>query len=127
MEDNFADEQILRRAFNHHGHAYELEVIRDGVSARRFMDQAQIRPALIIVDLHLPDIDGGTLLRALRNHPVLCEAPTAVLTASASPSEYREIIAHGVSLYRTKPMNWEETLILAHELLEICEEVHAAG
>jgi chemotaxis family two-component system response regulator Rcp1 len=131
MEDNAGDEQILRRAFDRHGQPYVLEVLADGEAASRYLQDAEKsdapRPALIIVDLHFPDCDGTSLLRALRVHPVLSGIPVAVLTASASPLEHKEVLAHGVSLYRTKPMNWDETLRLGSDLLALCPEPQAAG
>lgn len=78
------------------------------------------KPCLIVLDLHFPTIDGATILCRLRAHPSLADVPVAALPSIASPSEQEAVMDLGVSLYRTKPVRWNETLELAGELAGIC-------
>jgi CheY-like chemotaxis protein len=75
---------------------------------------------LIVLDLHLPQCDGVTILRAIRSEPELASVNVVVLTSMASPKERAECLALGVESYRTKPMGWDETVVLAGELIAIC-------
>jgi CheY-like chemotaxis protein len=124
IEDSPADTRLLRSALDEQGEPYVLEVLTDGESALKFVRDHcgswKPEPCLVVLDLHLPRYDGATVLRALRAAPELANVKVAVLTNMASPAEKAEVIALGVDLYRTKPMNWDETLELARELIEIC-------
>ena len=124
IEDNPADTTLLRHALDEQRDAYTLEVLTDGESAIRFIrghcQDCRPEPCLIVLDLHLPKYEGATVLRAIRSEPELAQVKVAVLTSMASPEERAEVIALGVQLYRMKPMNWEEVVELARELVAIC-------
>lgn len=131
IEDNPADTALLRHALDEQGEAYSLEVLTDGESALRFVRghcrDCRPEPCLIVLDLHLPQCDGQTILRAIRSEPELAQVKVVVLTSMASPEEKREVLALGVECCRTKPMNWEDTVQLARELILICNQVFRQG
>src|SRR5579885_547854 len=122
IEDNPADTQLLRRALDECGEPYTLEVLPDGERALRFIRDYGCRPepCLFILDLHLPRYDGAVILRAIKSDPELAHVAVAVVTSMASPWEELEVKKLGVELYRTKPMNWEDTVALAHGLMDLC-------
>jgi CheY-like chemotaxis protein len=125
IEDNPFDAQILRDAFHQIGETSELNVIDDPQRALRFFDEfrpGDPKPCLVVLDLHFPTVDGTTLLRRLRAHPVLRDVPVAALPSIASPSEQSAVTDAGVDLYRTKPVGWDETLQLAGELAGLCRK-----
>jgi CheY-like chemotaxis protein len=124
IEDNPADYALLREALTAHGEPFSLEVLPDGESAIRYVreqgrDSAQ--PCLFVLDLHLPPYNGAIILREIRGNPDLAHVSVAVLTTIASPQEQAEVMALGVSLYRNKPMTWDDTVTLAGELIELCK------
>jgi CheY-like chemotaxis protein len=124
IEDNPADTTLLRHALDEQAEPFTLEVLRDGESALQFVRdhcrQVRPEPCLIVLDLHLPRYDGATVLRAIRSEPELANVHVVVLTTMASPTEKAEVFALGVDSYRTKPMNWEENVQLARDLIAIC-------
>ena len=123
IEDNPADTTLLRHALDEQGEPFTLQVLRDGESALQFVRdhcREQREPCLIILDLHLPRYDGATVLRAIRSEPELAKVYVVVLTTMASPTEKAEVFELGVDSYRTKPMNWDENLELARDLMDIC-------
>jgi CheY-like chemotaxis protein len=126
IEDNPADTMLLRHALDEQDEPYVLEVLRDGESALRYVREQSSRsgpePCLIILDLHLPRYDGSTVLRAIRSDPELAHVDVAVVTSGATPQEQSAVLGLGVRLYRRKPMNYDETVELARELIEICRE-----
>ena len=101
-----------------------LEVLTDGESALGFVrdhcQECRPEPCLIVLDLHLPRYDGVTVLRGIRAEPELAHIRVVVLASLASPAEKAEVIALGLESYKTKPLNWDETLELARELILIC-------
>ena len=125
IEDNPADIGLLRYALDEQKEPYTLEVLPDGESALRYVRELYAsngpEPCLIVLDLHLPQYDGSTILRAIRSEPTLSHVAVAIVTSSLSPLEKAEVLALGVKLYRKKPMGYEETVELARELIEICK------
>ncbi len=61
------------------------------------------RPALILLDLDLPDMNGQEVLRLLRSDPVTAGIPVAVVSADATASQIERLLAMGATDYLTKP------------------------
>lgn len=123
VDDNPADVMILQQALRACGHEYTFDVFNDSGRALEFV-QSYVRdgktdPCLIVLDLNLPACDGTAILRAIRASQ-LRNTEVVVLTNLATPSQQRELLALGVVDYRTKPMDWNEVLDLARELLQFC-------
>lgn len=81
------------------------------------------RPRLILLDLQLPDIDGGEVLAHLKADAGMREIPVVVLSADAMPGQQERLIAGGAAGYLTKPIDIAELLtvvdrVLAAELKE---------
>jgi len=127
MEDNPADVRLLRVALDHCGEEYKLDLLRDGEEALRFvrdqrMSPADPEPCVIILDLHLPRHDGKAVLRAVKQEPVLAHVHVVALSSLPSPSDEAEVLRLGARLCRAKPMELDEWLALAAEILAICHE-----
>jgi CheY-like chemotaxis protein len=68
---------------------FETQVIGDGAMAQRRI--RDLRPQIIILDLHLPHVDGSTLLSQIRSDPILKGTIVIVATADAVMGEaYRD-------------------------------------
>ena len=65
----------------------------------------RLRPALVLVDLHLPDGDGFELLRRLRSGADPVRSPCVVLSADAQPQQIERAMAAGFEDYWTKPID----------------------
>lgn len=130
IEDCVTDLVLLRHAFDELGEDYVLEVLPDGAAAirylREFCSVSSPEPCLIILDLHVPKHDGLTILREIQSNGQLTGIPIAVVTTIASPSEKARVLQSGVSLYRTKPSQWDDMLELARELFELCKRPREA-
>ncbi|HVE24290.1 MAG TPA: response regulator, partial [Sporichthya sp.] len=62
------------------------------------------RPDLILLDLHLPDIDGEAVLGQLRADPDIRHIPVVILSADATGRQLDRLIAAGADAYLTKPI-----------------------
>jgi two-component system, chemotaxis family, response regulator Rcp1 len=127
IEDNPADVFLLRHALDQQGEEYVIEVLRDGEEAIKFVNfqrapEATEEPCVIVLDLHLPKHDGAAVLKAIRQEPMLAHVGVIALTTIASPRDEQEVRELGVRLYKAKPMQLEEWIELAGEILEICRE-----
>jgi CheY-like chemotaxis protein len=72
-------------------------------------------PDLIFLDLHLPDMPGEEILRQLWTHQSTREIPVVVLSADATVSQSRRLIASGASAYLTKPLDVSHLLRVLDE------------
>jgi CheY-like chemotaxis protein len=73
------------------------------------------RPALILLDLNLPDIHGSELLLRLKNNPVTEQIPVIVISADISPSQIESMLQAGARNYLTKPFEIKRLLCLVDE------------
>ena len=98
IEDDHDLADVLGAIFSDHG----LGVWRaaDAVEAVRLLNRR--RPDLIVLDLVLPDADGGDLVRWMRKQPVLADVPLAVYTEKDLTDEMRENLRLGPSIHFTK-------------------------
>jgi two-component system, chemotaxis family, response regulator Rcp1 len=127
MEDNPADVHLLRLALDQQGEEYRIDLLRDGEEAIHFVRQQRLMPAepepcVIILDLHLPRHDGKAVLRAIKQEPALAHIHVVALSSLPSPSDEREVLRLGARLCRAKPMDLDDWLALAAEILAICRE-----
>jgi signal transduction histidine kinase/ActR/RegA family two-component response regulator len=70
------------------------------------------RPDIVLLDLHLPDLQGDKVLIRLKAEPATRETPVVVLSADASPGQIRRLREAGAAAFLTKPID-------LHELLEV--------
>jgi signal transduction histidine kinase/ActR/RegA family two-component response regulator len=77
-------------------------------------------PDLILLDLHMPGLNGDGVLRRLRANPATAGIPVAILSAEASPAIIRNMRARGVIAYLTKPLDLTEL----GQLLDSVEAEH---
>jgi CheY-like chemotaxis protein len=75
-------------------------------------------PALILLDLNLPDIHGSEVLARLRNNALTAQIPVIVLSADASPSRIERMLQAGARNYLTKPFDIKRLLCLVDETLQ---------
>jgi CheY-like chemotaxis protein len=94
---------------------FAVEAAAGGVHGLR--RARELRPAAIILDILMPDIDGWTVLAALKREPELADIPVVIVTIV---DEQRRGIALGAAGYLTKPIDRER-------LFAILSRVRAAG
>src|SRR5688500_17023738 len=69
------------------------------------------QPAIVLLDIHLPDINGDKVLKRLREDPLTNTIPVVVLSADASDRQMQRFLEAGAVAYLTKPLD-------VHNLLE---------
>lgn len=117
VEDNPGDFELLSEAFLEVGCTADLERVPDGLAAVRLIDNYPSNvplPALIIIDLNLPKVDGERVLTHAKAHDRLKDVPMVILTSSTSPLDrHRCQAADG---YLAKGARWDDCLALARQL-----------
>lgn len=100
---------ILFSAAVHLQGGFELRVAEDGEEALALV--SDWTPDVLVLDAHLPDVNGFDLLRALRQRPSLSCTPAFMCSADSMPADLRRAAEAGFSGYWTKPI--DIALILA--------------
>lgn len=106
VEDN-VDNRLLVQAILED--RCELHEYGDGPSAIRAMRESP--PDLVLLDVSLPGMDGGEVLRLLRSEPSLSRVPVVALTAHAMKGDRERFLAAGFDDYVSKPILDERTLL----------------
>lgn len=102
IEDNEDNIYMVSRRLRRKG--YEVLIARDGAEG---LAQAKSRaPALILVDLGLPVIDGWEVTRQLRVAPETAAVPIIALSAHAMPEDRERAFAAGCDDFITKPVDF---------------------
>ncbi len=114
IEDNIANLTLVQRILSQRT---DIEIL-PAMQGRIGLDLARVhRPALILLDLHLPDISGDVVLQQLRDDPLTSSIPVVILSADATPGQIQRLQAAGASSYLTKPLNVRELLRVVEELV----------
>lgn len=110
VEDNPNDETLMLRAFKKGGFINEVIVARDGAEALDYLlpadESGWIRPALILLDLKLPKVDGLEVLRRIRANARTALIPVVILTTSAEEEDVVAGYTGGANAYVRKPVKF---------------------
>lgn len=113
IEDNELNRDMLSRRLQKRG--YEIVMAVDGETGVA-MAQSEA-PALILMDMSLPGIDGWEATRRLKAAPETCHIPVMALTAHAMPSDREKALAVGCDDFDTKPVELPRLLEKIETLL----------
>jgi len=116
VEDNEDDIALTLRAMEKNGLREEVAVVRDGLEALDFLhcrgpyagrDPDQL-PAVVLLDLKLPRLDGPATLRRIRQDERTRFLPVVILTSSAQERDLIESYQLGANSYVQKPVDFNE-------------------
>jgi two-component system cell cycle response regulator DivK len=114
VEDNEKNLKLVRDVLRHTGYqTIEAGTGEDGVRLAK-----ERGPALVLMDIQLPGIDGITALGQLRADPATRAIPVIAVTASAMTQDRKKIMAAGFDGYQTKPIKVREFMDVVRETLD---------
>lgn len=124
VEDSPADIELTVHELRRRHLANRIHVARDGEEALDFLfcrgayeDRSFHKPpALVLLDLKLPKIDGREVLRAIRNDPRTQTIPVVVLTSSKETRDLVNGYQLGVNSYLQKPVDFDQFLHVVEQL-----------
>ncbi len=115
VEDNPKDLELTLVALERSQLANEVIVLRDGAEAMDYLfrrgehaGRAEGNPAVLLLDLKLPKVDGLEVLKAIREAPELRSIPTVMLTSSREEPDLERAYGLGVNAYVVKPVEFKE-------------------
>jgi signal transduction histidine kinase len=115
IEDNLASVALVERIM---AQRPGVEVVA-AMQGRLGLELArEHRPALVLLDLHLPDLDGAQVLQRLRDDPATAAIPVIIVSADASPGQAQRLLSAGAAAYLPKPVDVRELLRHVDEATE---------
>jgi len=116
VEDNPDDIDLTRRAFRKNNLLNPIVVAEDGAAALDYLfgrgswegRDVRDRPALVLLDLKLPKIEGIEVLRTIRQDPRSQTIPVVILTTSREDRDVVESYRLGANSYVRKPVDFNE-------------------
>ncbi len=111
-DDDEDDRSFIRRAWNKVRADTDLRFVEDGEELIEYLTQAgrysdpesAPRPAVVLLDLNMPRMDGREALREIKANPEQRQIPIVVLTTSESDEDIRNSYDLGANSYITKPV-----------------------
>ncbi len=101
IEDNIANQKLVQRVLERHN--YRVLIANDGFEGIEMAKQEQ--PALILMDINLPTMDGRQITTRLRSISHFAATPIIALTANNSPDSRAQALAAGCNGFLTKPID----------------------
>ena len=105
VEDNPMDVDLTKRAFARHRVTNPVVVARDGEEALAYLSRweaGEPLPVVILLDLHLPKVDGLQVLSQIKSHPRFRTIPVVVLSTSSEEGDMRTAYQLGANSYVVK-------------------------
>lgn len=118
VEDNPDDRELTLRALHRCRPQQTVVAIEDGAEALEYLrdgghawtSSPRNSPALIILDLKMPKVDGLELLKRLRKESTTRLLPMVIMTSSSERRDITEAYQLGANSYLTKPVEFERFL-----------------
>ena len=120
VEDNDKNLKLVRDILRFKGY----RTLEAGTAGQAISLAGEHRPDLILMDIQLPDMDGGTALTHLRGEPSTANIPVIALTAQAMGGDRERLLGAGFDGYLTKPISIKE---FPDQVRQFCERPRPPG
>lgn len=115
VDDNPNDTEMALEALQEHKLANDVVALKDGAEAldwlyRRgpYASRPEGNPAVILLDLKMPKVDGLEVLRQIKSDPALKIIPIVMMTSSREEQDLVKSYSLGVNAYVVKPLDFHE-------------------
>jgi CheY-like chemotaxis protein len=122
-EDNPKDVELTLEALGDHNLANNVIVMRDGVETMdylrcegKYKQRKPGNPAVLLLDIKMPRMDGIEVLKAIRSDKKLHTLPVVMLTSSREEQDVIKSYELGVNAYVVKPVNFKEFIEAVKQL-----------
>ena len=122
-EDNPRDVELTLEALGDHNLANHVIVVRDGVETMdylrcegKYKQRKPGNPAVLLLDIKMPRMDGIEVLRAIRSDNILKMLPVVMLTSSREEQDLIKSYELGVNAYVVKPVDFKEFIEAVKQL-----------
>jgi len=116
-EDNPKDVELTIEAMSEYNLVNQVMVVNDGVEALEYLrcegqykDRKKGLPAVLLLDIKMPRMDGIEVLEAIRGDDRLKTLPVVMLSSSREEPDLKKCYALGVNAYVVKPVDFKDFL-----------------
>jgi signal transduction histidine kinase/ActR/RegA family two-component response regulator len=114
IEDNLSNLRLIERVLARRDDVELLPAMQGRLGITLAREQ---QPAIILLDLHLPDVNGEEVLRELQADPATAAIPVVILSADATPRTIERLTAAGAAAFLTKPVDIPELMQVLNDEL----------
>jgi CheY-like chemotaxis protein len=122
-EDNPKDVELTLEAMAENNLANQVVVVKDGIEALEYLrceGKYKLRkvgnPAVILLDIKMPRMDGIEVLRRIRSDAALKRIPVVVLTSSREEKDLINTYDLGVNAYVVKPVRFQQFIVAVKQI-----------
>lgn len=122
VDDDIEDREIIQDALGDLGHASIVHYEEDGEKALAFLEDAfqnDTLPAMVILDLNMPRLNGTQTLRLLKKDDRFKHLPVVIYSTSLNRIERDECLALGAHSYVIKPASYRDTIATAQRFYDM--------
>lgn len=123
VEDHPYNQTLITEALEMEG--FEVEVVSDGQVMMETLQSDRVTvgllPAVVLMDIQLPGVDGLALIRTMRSHPLWQRMPIIAVTAMAMAGDRDRCLEAGADDYLSKPLDFDELGRRIRALLETAD------
>ena len=116
VADSELDAELARRSLNRCQLANRIYVVSDGERAISFLSSDSARIGLVLLDLHMPKMDGFEVLRTIRSNLLLTNLPVVILRGSEDRASLSKARALGATGYIEKPVDFPKMVEVARTI-----------
>ncbi len=117
-EDNLQDLELTLEALTAHHIANDVVAVKDGVEALEYLNcegpfknRKKGNPAVLLLDIKMPRMDGIEVLEAIRSDEKLKNLPVVMLTSSREEPDLLKCYNLGVNAYVVKPVDFKDFVV----------------
>jgi CheY-like chemotaxis protein len=122
-EDNPQDAELILEALNDHKLVNRVTLVKDGVQAMEYLrcegayaQRKPGNPAVVVLDIKMPRMDGIEVLRAIRSDPAFKLIPVVMLTSSREEQDLIRSYELGSNAYVVKPVRFPDFIAAVKQL-----------
>ena len=122
-EDNPQDAELIMEALNEHKLVNRVILVKDGVEAMEYLrcegkytGRRPGNPAVVVLDIKMPRMDGIEVLRSIRSDPALKLTPVVMLTSSREEQDLIRSYELGSNAYVVKPVKFSDFIVAVKQL-----------
>jgi two-component system response regulator AdeR len=108
IDDDLADTCLILNVLQRHPQVAAAHAIDAPESALRQLEMGQLKPDLVLLDIHMPKVSGFTVLRQIREIATAASVPVVFLTTSLFESDVARAKGSTASAYVVKPESYFE-------------------
>ena len=115
VDDDQAISALLKHLLEREG--YTVKALFDGLDAKDYMLSQQVRPALVLIEMMLPSVNGDDLIEIIRGSASWKDIPVVVLSSLSQDDKIVRALKLGANDYVTKPFRVNELLTRINRLI----------